>query len=400
MHTHKVMWQQSKGNVLAQIDAPIRSINLLAFVHLRNIHASTGAGRTARQLVEHLAAKQGIALQVLADASDKQRILPVVGQPWTDYFYHSFTKDTSAQQMRWFLTDRPPAESFWPEAEVVYCTGESYVPVQTAKLAVTVHDAGYFDQNAHQINLAYIQTRFKWNLLFRKLERRADLIHTVSHFSAERLAHHFPGLAPRIRVVHNGVTPLFFGPVAQEGIEYLRQNQLADRLFVLVPGGLHYRKNADLILAALPALLQRFPDLVVAVVNHANPRYAAEAKKLGPRCRLLGFVSDAALHALYSRAAVVWYPSRYEGFGLPIVEAMACGTAVLGSNSSSIPEIAGDAALLVDPADATAHVEALSMLLTDEAARQALSDSGRRRAHLFTWERSATQLREHFAALL
>lgn len=385
---------------MTQIVTPTRPINLLAYVHLRNIHASTGAGRTARQMVEHLARRDDIALQVLADANDRNRILPLVGQPWTDYSYHTFAKDTSAQQTSWFLTDRPPAETYWPEAEVVYCTGESYVPVKKAKLAVTVHDAGYFDAGAHRLNLDYIKTRAKWNLLFRKLTRKADLIHTVSHFSAERLAHHFPGLAPRIRVVHNGVTPFFFEPVAEDGYDYLRQNDLMNRPFILVPGGLHFRKNAELILAALPGLLQRFPDLLVAVVNHTNPTYVAQANKLGPRCLLLGFVSDAALHALYSKAVVVWYPSRYEGFGLPIVEAMACGTAVLGSNSSSIPEIAGDAALLADPTSATAHLEALSLLLTDDAARQALSEAGRARAHLFTWERSASQVRAQFASLL
>ena len=298
------------------------------------------------------------------------------------------------------MLNAPPAEQFWPDAEIVFCTGESYVPVRKARLVVTAHDAGYFEAGAHTRDLAFWKTRLKWELLFRKLERKADLFHTVSHFSAERLEHFFPGMKGRIRVAYNGVTPHFFGPVAEAGRQYLAEAQLADRTFVLIPGGLHFRKNAELILAAIPGLLRRFPDLTVAIVNHTNPIYAERARGLAPRVRLLGFVSDEALHALYAAATVVWYPSRYEGFGLPIVEAMASGAPVVGSNSSSIPEVSGGAALLADPADPDAHIAAIADLLTDESARADLSRAGRERAAIFTWSACASTLKDEFDALL
>ena len=367
---------------------------------MRNIHNSTGAGRTARQITEHLARRDDVELRVLADANDRQRVLPLVGDPWDSYRYHTFPLDTSKQQARWFFRDRPLAESFWPDTEVVYCTGESYVPTKQAKLVVTAHDASYFEAGAHRRDIGYWKARGKWTLLFRKLERKADMFHTVSQFSADRLAYHFPAIASRIRPVYNGVTPHFFEPVTEEGFAYLEQVQLRNRRFVLIPGGLHFRKNAELILSAVPDLLKRFPDLVVAVVNHTDPRYAAQTKGFGERFQLLGFVSDEALHALYATATVVWYPSRYEGFGLPIVEAMASGGVVLGSASSSIPEIAGEAAMLADPASATAHLEALSGLLEDDAARRKLAEAGRSRAQLFTWARCASTLHDHFVALL
>ena len=377
-----------------------RTVNLLAYVHLRNIHGSTGAGRTARQIVEHLAHRKDVNLRVLADANDKHRILPLVQKPWTDYQYHTFSADTTPQQARWFFLDSPSAESYWPEANIVFCTGESYVPVRKARLVMTAHDAGYFEPGAHIRDATYWKTRLKWELLYKKLTRKVDMFHTVSEFSAERLAHFFPEIKSRIRWVHNGVTPHFFGPVAAEGEEFVRNAGLADRAFVLVPGGLHFRKNAELILEAVPMLLERFPDLVVAVVNHTNPVYAEKAQVFAPRMRLLGFVSDEALHALYTAATVVWYPSRYEGFGLPVVEAMACGASVVASNSSSIPEIAGDAATLVDPGNAKAHVDAISSLLTDLAARQQFSAVGKQRAQRFTWTACAAGLKHEFDALL
>lgn len=379
---------------------PTQPINLLAYVHLRNIHGSTGAGRTARQIVEHLAVRPDINLRVLADANDARRILPLVQQPWTEYEYTMFAADTSRQQARWFFLDSPKAEHYWPRTDVVFCTGESYVPATRARLAMTAHDAGYFESEAHIRDGKYWRTRLKWELLYKKLERRVDMFHTVSAFSAERLAHYFPKIRSRIRWVYNGVTPHFFGPVTPEGEAYLQQSGLQDRRYVLVPGGLHFRKNAELILQAAPLLLERFPDLTIAVVNHTNPVYAERSKVLGSRFRLLGFVSDDALKALYTSAAVVWYPSRYEGFGLPIVEAMACGAPVVASNSTCIPEIAGDAALLADPTLAGEHAASITHLLTDERARLTFCALGQARAQRFTWSQCAHELHDHFAALL
>ncbi|CAN5559192.1 hypothetical protein BH10ACI4_BH10ACI4_17830 [soil metagenome] len=383
-----------------QANAPKRAVNLLAYVHLRNIHNSTGAGRVARQLTEHLASRDDVKLRILADAADKQRILPLVEKPWTSFEYVTFSSDTSKQQAKWFWLNNPKGESYWPDADIIFCTGESFVPAQKAKLVVTVHDAAYFETQAHRRDQAFWKQKLKWTMLYRKLARNVDMFHTVSHFSASRLAHFFPTITDRIRVVHNAVTPHFFEAVPGAGWDYLESVGLANRPFVLVPGGLHFRKNADLILTACPELIRLFPDLVIAVVNHSNTEYAEKAKAFQPNVKLLGFVDDSALHALYSAASVVWFPSRYEGFGLPVIEAMACGTPVVASNASSLPEIAGQAAMLVDPSDWKSHVRAIHDLLTDDRTRDEFSRTGRLRASLFTWESSARQIKQHFDSLL
>jgi glycosyltransferase involved in cell wall biosynthesis len=376
------------------------TLKLLALVHLRNIHGSTGAGRVARQLTEHLARRSDIEMRILADPADHARIVPLVGEPWNRFHYHFMGSGTTRQQARWFLLDRPRAESYWPEAQIVFCTAESYVPTKKARLIVTLHDAAYFEQDAHRQDRAFSQQRLKWRLLYGKLARKADLFHTVSQFSAERLAHFFPAIRGRLRVVHNAVTPHFFEPVTASGRAYVEQAGLAQRPFVLVPGGLHFRKNAELILEAWPLLKRRQPDLALAVVNHSNPEYAARAQAFGEAFRVLGFVPDEGLRALYSAAQVVWFPSRYEGFGLPVVEAMACGGAVVASRASSLPEIAGDAALFASPYRPEDHVDALCSLLEDERLRSEMAGRGRLQASHFTWARSAEQLKGHFDSLL
>jgi glycosyltransferase involved in cell wall biosynthesis len=142
------------------------------------------------------------------------------------------------------------------------------------------------------------------------------------------------------------------------------------------------------------------PELKIVIVNHSNPAYIERAASLSPGLKMLGFVSDEALHALYSAATVVWFPSRYEGFGLPVIEAMACGAPVVASHASSLPEIAGDAATLVRANTPEAHTAALEGLLCDAPMRQQFVAAGRERAATFTWSSSAAQLKRQFDSLL
>ena len=154
-------------------DANRKTVRLLSYVHLRNIYRSTGAGRVARQLTEHLAQRSDVELHLLADRADYDRVLPLVGPPWTDLPHHFFRHETSNQQARWFLFDRPRAEQFWPAAQVVYCTAESYVPTGSAALVVTLHDAAYFETDAHRRDRTFSAQRLKWRLLYRKLARES-----------------------------------------------------------------------------------------------------------------------------------------------------------------------------------------------------------------------------------
>ncbi len=375
-------------------------MNILAHVHLRNLSGSTGHGRAARQIAEHLAMNSEDQIRILADPRDHQKALSQVGAPWTDFSYHFFKDETSRQQARWIFTGRPRAEDYWPQTEVVYCTGDSYVPTKKARLAVTLHDAAMFEEGALPNNWRFFKQRQKSRYLYRLLSRKADMVHTCSQSSLERLAHFFPGMRNRLRVIYHAVTPRMFEPVSDEGESYLREQGLKKRQFILLPGGLNHRKNARVVLGAWPIIHEKHPELRLVVAGNCEAVFIPLASALGESVMLTGFVSDEVLCSLYHSAEVVWFPSLYEGFGLPVVEAMACGTPVVASNQTSMPEVGGDAAILVSSKSVTEHAEAIGWLLDDSRQRETLKARGLLRAQQFTWQRSAAELRRQFSLLV
>jgi glycosyltransferase involved in cell wall biosynthesis len=367
---------------------------------LRNIVNSTGAGRVARQLTENIARDPNVQVHILADAGDHAKVIGMLDRPWTQLPYHLFESDTSVQQARWALTGAPKAEHYWPEADIVYCTGESYVPTRRQRLVVTVHDAAIFEEGAHKRDYALYRQRLKWRLLYAILARRADLFHTVSNYSAERLAYYFPAIRSRLRVVYNAPPERFFAPVSPEGEQFLERVGLKNRPYILVPGGLHYRKNADTVLDALPLLRSRLRGYRLVVAGHSEQRYLQRATALGPDLLLTGFVDDEALCSLYHGARAVWFPSKYEGFGVPVLEAMACGAPVVTSDCTALPEVAGGAAVLVRPEEVSSHVEALATVCDGGEFRETLIARGRARAGKFNWHTSATSLLSHFRSII
>ena len=374
------------------------AMNVLAYVHLPEIPRSTGAGRVATQMTKHLSTQPALDLRVLGNRSLYDATIPNVGPPWSEYTYAFFDQDTRMQKLKWYALKRPKAECYWSDVDVMYCSEESYVPTRHARLAVTAHDAALFESSgtAHSGGWQKWTQGVKWTLLYRRWAKEADLIHTVSQFSAERIAHHFPQIRDRLCVVPNAVAPHFFNPPPEAGREYVQKKNLSGRPFVLLPCGLHYRKNADLVLEAWPKIHEAYPNAKLVVTSHNDPHYAEKAQALGDSVLVTDFLSEETLHAVYSAATVTWMPSRYEGFGLPVLESMACGTPVVTSDTTALPEVAGDAAILADVEDCAAHVDAVVALLRNEEERARLIEKGKDRAQKFTWERAAESLYSSF----
>lgn len=191
---------------------------------------------------------------------------------------------------------------------------------------------------------------------------------------------------------------LAFRPQPQHAVESLRAKYRLPGRFVLYLGSNKPHKNLLGLVDAWGELLRAGApgseaELVVAGAwdeRYPEARRLAESRQHG-RVRWLGPVSDADLPALYAAATVFVFPSRFEGFGLPVIEAMACGTPVICSDVAALPEVAGDAAVLVDPVDKASLVEALQRVLSDEALRAGLRERGLARAAQYSWTRTAEQ---------
>ena len=207
----------------------------------------------------------------------------------------------------------------------------------------------------------------------------------------------------KISVLYSGVNEVF-QPVRQAAV--LRAARARYRLgeapFILAVGTLQPRKNYTRLIQAFAQL--GAADLNLVIAGGKGWMYDAifaevERLRLNDRVIFAGFVADDDLPALYSAAAVLAYPSTYEGFGLPILEAFACGTPVVTSTAACLPEVAGGAALLVAPTDVAALADALARATSDQALRDRLIKAGGARVRQFSWQASAQQLIEQYHRL-
>ena len=222
--------------------------------------------------------------------------------------------------------------------------------------------------------------------------RASDRIVTISRFARETITDVYPNATDKITTVYNGVTP----PIEPgTPVEKLRSDR-----FVLFVGSVNRRKNVRTLIAAYRQYRVRATDPVRLVL--AGPErdvFADLDYQIPDGIETLGYVSDEQLGWLYRNAAAFVFPSLYEGFGLPIIEAMHAGTPVVASDRGAMAEVAGDAAELVNPLDAASITEGIEHLLSSKARKRELTERGRDRALSFTWERAASRTADVYRAV-
>ena len=222
---------------------------------------------------------------------------------------------------------------------------------------------------------------------------RADHVLADSHATRRDLIELLGVPSDKITTLHLGVSSRFSPqPRPDECARLEARYDLGPKPTILAVGTVQPRKNIQLLIEALDALRANH-DVTLALAGKpawlSDPILEAAAQR--DDVRVLGFVADEDLPALYRQARVFAFPSLYEGFGLPPLEALACGTPVVASNASSVPEAVGDAGLLIDPLDLPAWIHALDRALTDASLRETLRTRGLDRAARFTWARAARQ---------
>jgi glycosyltransferase involved in cell wall biosynthesis len=290
-----------------------------------------------------------------------------------------------------------PRLEWFVRSDVVF--GPNFVPPPTRadRVVVTVHDLGFRllpDTAPHAV---------PWWL--RGLERTLGVAASVivPSNATRRDVEELYGVEPgRVEVIPLGVDTDLFHPPREEDVRSVRRSFGIEGPYVVFLG-LERRKNLSTLLEAFRELPDAIrPTLVLvggvpwdpAGLDPVANVLASTPAEIRRRIVLTGYVSDATKISLLGGAELLAYPSLYEGFGLPALEAMACGTPVLASNVAAVPELVGDAAVLVDPTDAGAIAAGLESLLSDDELRARLSSAGRARAAGFTWDAMARRTSE------
>jgi glycosyltransferase involved in cell wall biosynthesis len=295
-------------------------------------------------------------------------------------------------------TGRPPVRILWEQALQPWAVRRAKVDllhspafvsplVSACPLVVTVHDLSFlfFPQSFRTLNRSYLR-------LFTRLSvRRARRVLAVSKSTKRDLVQHY-GLSPaKVDVVYNGVDSAFRPLPADQVAAFRRQAGLPDR-FMLFVGTLEPRKNVVRLIEAYALLPKERPPLVLVggkgwLYDQIFAR--VEALNLSGQVHFAGYVLAEDLPLWYNAADLFVYPSLYEGFGLPALEAMACGTAVITSTASSLPEVVGEAGMMVNPADTEALATAMEQVLRARDVREQMQAEGLAQAQGFSWAKAA-----------
>ncbi len=276
-------------------------------------------------------------------------------------------------------------------------------PLTPCKSVVTIHDCIHLRFPQYLPNrLAYA---YAWSSLWVATHRSTRVL-TVSEASKRDILRYFSVPESKIDVIYNAIDEQFDESPTDAEIGRVRERYQLEDPFVLYAGNIKPHKNLERLIEAFSMLRKNgFEQVKLLIIGdeiskYATLRRAVHRHKLHHQVRFLGFVSDKTLACLYRLAGVFVFPSLYEGFGLPPLEAMASGTPVITSNVSSLPEVVGDAALLIDPNKPDAIFDAMRRVLTEPELAQSLRDRGLERVRHFSWERSIRRVREIYDEVL
>ncbi|MFN3332479.1 MAG: glycosyltransferase family 4 protein [Caldilinea sp.] len=261
----------------------------------------------------------------------------------------------------------------------------------TIRSVITVHDLAFL----HYPHFLTTESAAYYGQIDKAVVKAAHII-VPSEYTRQDLIAQLGAPADKVTVIHEAANPIFRPLPYAETLRAVQERYGLSERFILCVGTIEPRKNISGLLKAFAHLRNKYTpgDVMLAIAGGKGWLYEetlelVKSLNLEAHVRFLGRVPDEDLHRLYVAARCHIHPAHYEGFGLPPLEAMACGTPTIVSNVSSLPEVVGDAALLVNPLDIEEIAVAMQRLLTDDDLHVELSEKGLQRAHTFSWARAA-----------
>ncbi len=264
-------------------------------------------------------------------------------------------------------------------------------PLARCPIVATIHDLSF----EHLPETFKRRSRAQLRLTVRSTAKRAAQILTLSEFSRRDIIDTYKIEPARVYVTPAAAPPHFRVETNEAELRRIRETYKLERDYILALGSIQPRKNLARLIRAYSTLQNKsnkLPELVIAGKRgwlEAETMRAAEQSRARNNIRFIGYVPENDLPPLFTAATCFVYPSYFEGFGLPVVEAMQCGTPVIAGNRTSLPEVVGEAAVLVDPFDENAIARALSDLIHNPDYRTSLSTKGLERAKTFSWANTA-----------
>ncbi len=350
-----------------------------------------GVGRYTKLLVEHLAAARVPADELALFYFDFKRHgipfpAPGASQRACRWLPGRFI------QKAWKTIGWPPFDRFAGNADVFHFPNFIRPPLTRGKSVVTIHDLAFLrmPETIEQKNYHYLKS------CIRETVEKSDAIIAVSEFTRKEIIE-LLGVAPeKVFAIHSGIEP----PKTKPETGNLKPESEAPFLFTV--GTLEPRKNYSFLIDVFDRLENFEGELVIAGGRGWKFEPVLERIAKSPRrerIRILDFVSDDDLDRLYRTCSLFIFPSLYEGFGFPPLEAMARGTPVVSAATGSLPEVLGDSAMLIENFDAGNWAEKISPLLADEAARKKIAARGPQHSRKFTWQETARKTWEIYKSL-
>lgn len=260
------------------------------------------------------------------------------------------------------------------------------------KSLMTIHDLNFFTYRKYSISSA------RWHYAFKikSYAHQVDAITVVSESTKREVLKYMEVPGEKVHVVYNGYSPSFRPLEESENTQKVLEKYKIEGDFILYVGTLEPRKNIEGLIRAYHQCKAK-DDFLLVLAGGKGWKYKhifrlVEELKLENRVVFTWYVPDSDLPVLYNQASLFVYPSFYEGFGIPPLEAMACGLPVIVSNTTSIPEVVGDAGVYVDPHDVEQISRSIDTVLSDEQLRKGMIGRGLERARLFSWEKTAREI--------